>query len=72
MVTNSSYNKDCVATAATVKAMLSEPDLLAENKTSEVSFRVLLSHVLAKEYSSLTTSFAGPTAPQESPVPTCT
>lgn len=50
--------------------MLSELGLPAEGKTSEVSFRELLAHVLAEESMRLSTHFTVPTAPQESPVPT--
>lgn len=46
-----------------------EPGVLAEGKTSEVSFREVLAHVLAKECVLLPTSFTVPTAPQEPPVP---
>lgn len=61
--------KLCPNSSNRKKAMLSELGLLAEGKTSEVSFREVLTHMLAKEYLPLPTSFTVPTAPQEPPVP---
>lgn len=70
MALDSLYKENCVPITVTEKkAVLSELDLLAEGKTSEVSFREVLAHVLAKECMRLPTSFTVPTAPQEPPVP---